>query len=605
MSCSHPQRSWLDNSEDFPKDQFTRLVIQAIQSLGYSSVAKQLEEQSGLCAMSEQVAEFCDCIFAGEWSRAAQLVSHLGLEDVQLMDKVKFLIYEQQYLETLEKGDVESALLCLRSQVTPLCSDMKRLQALTRLVMCKSLEDLRKQCAWSDTNGSQRRQQLLEEIQHYIPPWILLPPLRLQVLVQQALEAQKKQSFYPYCTPSQPNLLEDLKYCPEKVPHLVYATLQGHKDEVWFVSFSHSGRFLASLSKDRIVLIWRLDTLSEYSDQVVSHTAEQLVDAAKQQQRATPTPEEEHHTTTNGFAYHMNGEEEASNRERMDASSLSGGYLRGEQVVWLLNGHEDDITFLAWSPDDCYLATCSNDHTVLVWEVFSGRCKYKLSDHKETVSSCAWLSSGYRLITSGPDECIYEYDLESDQPTTPICCYKSKKTSDLAVTPDDSKIIAVAERHIQIFDRASQSEVACLSEIASITSLSLSKNGNYLLVNMSMRSASNYSDGEAEIHLWDLTKQKVVQQYRGQRQVHFVIRSTFGGQDELFVVSGSEDTSVYIWWRDSGDLVYRLDGHHATVSCVDWNPKDPFLFASASDDHSVILWSNRQRVDERTQQQTS
>ncbi|GJQ08520.1 hypothetical protein GpartN1_g311.t1 [Galdieria partita] len=587
----------LEDPDDLPKDQFTRLVIQAIQSLGYPSVAKQLEEQSGLCALDGQVAEFCDCIFSGEWSRAAQHVLHLGLEDAQALDQVRFLIYEQQYLETLEKGDLEGALHCLRSEVTPLCSDMKRLQRLTSLVMCKTSEDLRKQCAWNST-GISRRQQLLEEIQHYIPPSVLPPQRRLQVLVKQALESQKKQSLYPYCIPTQPNLLEDLKYCPERVPHLAYATLRGHKDEVWFVSFSHSGRYLASLSKDRIVLIWRLDCLDKYSDEQISFAAEQLIDSINQSRQVHST-EVLNSGHTNGLVHPTNGEQQPeSHVDRMDTLS-EGGYIQGERVVWLLNGHEDDITFLAWSPDDCYLATCSNDHTVLVWEVFSGICKWKLSDHKEIVSSCAWLSNSCRLITSGPDEYIYEYDLFGEHPTTPVCFYRSKKTADLAVTPDDSQIIAVAERYIQIFDRSTQLEVASLLEIASITSLCLSKDGHYLLVNMSMRSASHYSDGEAEIHLWDLRKKKIVQDYRGQRQINFVIRSTFGGQGEVFVVSGSEDSSVYIWFRDSGDLVYRLDGHHATVSCVDWNPQDPFLFASASDDHSIILWSNKERFEQR------
>lgn len=589
-SPSYHSSGWLADSEDLPKDQFTRLVIQAIQSLGYSSVAKQLEQQSGICALESQVAEFCECIFRGEWSRAAAHACHLGLEDDETLDKVKFLIYEQEYLETLEGGDVESALHCLRSQVTPLCSDMKRLQRLTSLIMCKDTEELRKQCAWNSV-GASRRQQLLEEIQQFIPPRILPPQRRLEALVRQALEAQKKQSFYPYCHPAEPSLLEDLQYSPERVPHLAYATLEGHKDEVWFVSFSHSGRYLASLSKNRLVLIWSLDGLNKYTDEQISLAAEHLVDSTMQY----TTREELNVEHTNGLGYSTtNGE---SNRMERTEASLLGGYVQGEQVVWLLNGHEGDITFLAWSPNDCYLATCGNDRTVLVWEVFSGCCRWKLCDHKDTVSSCAWLSNSCRLITGGPDEYIYEYDLFGEHPTTPICHYKSKKTTDLVVTPDDSKIIAVAERYIQIFDRNTQLEVATLSEVASITSLSLSKDGNYLLVNMSMR---NTLDGEAEIHLWDLRKQKVVQSYRGQRQVNFVIRSTFGGQGEVFVISGSEDASVYIWFRDSGELVYRLDsGHHATVSCVDWNPKDPFLFASASDDHSIILWSNQERIDQR------
>jgi hypothetical protein len=156
MSINGQQSCLSQESEEFPKDQFTRLVIQAIQSLGYSSVAKQLEEESGLCALVSQVAEFCDCIFSGDWFRAAQHVVYLGLEDAQALDKIRFLIYEQQYLETLESGDMEGALHCLRSQVTPLCSDMKRLQRLTSLVMCRSTEDMKKQCTWDGPFSSRR-----------------------------------------------------------------------------------------------------------------------------------------------------------------------------------------------------------------------------------------------------------------------------------------------------------------------------------------------------------------------------------------------------------------------------------------------------------------
>ena len=33
-----------------------------------------------------------------------------------------------------------------------------------------------------------------------------------------------------------------------------------------------------------------------------------------------------------------------------------------------LKGHEEAVSFLAWSPDDTMLLTCSNDNKVRLWD---------------------------------------------------------------------------------------------------------------------------------------------------------------------------------------------------------------------------------------------
>lgn len=47
--------------------------------------------------------------------------------------------------------------------------------------------------------------------------------------------------------------------------------------------------------------------------------------------------------------------------------------------------------------------------------------------------------------------------------------------------------------------------------------------------------------------MWDLTTKQLVQKFRGQKQGRFVIRSSFGGVGDTFVVSGSEGTLLFLY----------------------------------------------------------
>lgn len=44
----------------------------------------------------------------------------------------------------------------------------------------------------------------------------------------------------------------------DHLPRVTTAVLTQHDDEVWFVAFSHDGRFLATASKDCTAIVWRL-----------------------------------------------------------------------------------------------------------------------------------------------------------------------------------------------------------------------------------------------------------------------------------------------------------------------------------------------------------
>jgi len=124
-------------------------------------------------------------------------------------------------------------------------------------------------------------------------------------------------------------------------------------------------------------------------------------------------------------------------------------------------------------------------------------------------------------------------------------------------------------------------------EADAITSVELSSDGKNLLTSVSSH----------EIHLWDLNTKQLRQVYKGLKQARYVIRSSFGGYNENFVISGSEDSQIYIWHRKSGNLLFTLEGHSGTVNTVSWNKVHHNLFASCSDDHTAKIWTTSDELN--------
>jgi len=249
------------------------------------------------------------------------------------------------------------------------------------------------------------------------------------------------------------------------------------------------------------------------------------------------------------------------------------------KVFKVLTGHVAAISFVAWSPDNKMLLSCGNDNLVKLWDIQTGICTKTFSKHIEPVTAVSWLPDGKRFISGGIDKQIYLMDIEGNEIRSWTCA----RVNDLAVTKDGKRVVVICqEKKLRIYDLETTKTEESIQESDSPTSLELSSDSKQILVNISAH----------EIHAWDISTKRLVQKYRGQKQSRFVIRSCFGGANQAFVLSGSEDSQVYIWHRSNGLLLKVLQGHSGTVNTVCWNPADPSMFASCSDDHTIRIWTS-------------
>ncbi|KAI2621655.1 WD domain-containing protein [Hypoxylon sp. NC1633] len=247
-----------------------------------------------------------------------------------------------------------------------------------------------------------------------------------------------------------------------------------------------------------------------------------------------------------------------------------------------LKDHEQGVGNLAWSWDDSMLVTCCQDRHARLWDASTGALLQKLERCQEPVTSCVWAADNQTFVTGALDKTngLVQWDLSGDKMYDWNCPHR---VEDLAVSPDGHWLVASdSGTHIHVYNFMTRELEYEMDLQVRLTSISISQNSRHLLV--------NHNNGVAQ--LIDLALREPVQSYTGFTVENFVIRSSFGGADESFVVSGSEDGSINIWHKASAQLVEKLSGHVPGCNSISWSPANPCLFASCGDDGKIKIWSN-------------
>ncbi|CAH1128279.1 unnamed protein product [Ceutorhynchus assimilis] len=491
--------------------EIVRIIGQYLSSEGLNRTCDVLMNESG-CRLDHPAAtKFKIHVLDGDWTKAdhdlQELRPILGANN-NILD-MKFLLLEQKYLEYLEDGRVLDALHVLRNELTPLQHNTARVHQLSSYMMCSSIEELLQRTNWKG-KGKESRVELMQKLQNFLPPNVMLPPNRLRQLLEQAQELQSLRT----------KMQLNLKTFIQRQHRQLLKVLNDHCDEVWYCKFSPDGTKLATGSKDTNVIIWDVNA---------------------------------------------------------ETCTLS---LRK-----ILEGHNYGAAYISWNPDSKHLLACGPEESPEVWLWNLDTDKYlKVSQSPEdALTCCAWQKDGKKFVVGGIRGHFYQCDTEGNV----LDSWEGVRVNGLWYRNDGKTVLAADSHHrirAYVFEDLADQQI--LQEDHPIMTFTVDKNDRLALLNVATQG----------VHLWDLNDKNLVRRYQGVTQGHFTIHSTFGGCNQDFIASGSEDNQVYIWHIRNEQPIATLPGHSRTVNCVAWNPVYHNMLVSVSDDCTIRVWGPKEHV---------
>ena len=298
-------------------------------------------------------------------------------------------------------------------------------------------------------------------------------------------------------------------------PHrgVLSKTLIGHKDTVMNICFSPDGRYLASCSADKTIIIWDMRSMKPIHH-ISAHRAEvnavcfspdsaNLLSCGRDSKASLWDVKNGQRVYSSRIArgpiMHC---DYAKDTNKYFATGSEGGCVGIFEVnstgitKKILEGHRDIVFQVCFSPDRVQLASCGNDRKIVLWNRGTGRILAKLKDKYSRVLTCQF-------------------------------------------NPDGTLIAAVVDgERVRIWNAITH-EIVCVLEghhHAPIISCSFSPNGE-LVATVS---------GDKTYALWNPTEPHPLPVFHIKAHDNWIQTVAFS-PNGIFLATGSNDTKINLW----------------------------------------------------------
>ncbi len=382
--------------------------------------------------------------------------------------------------------------------------------------------------------------------------------------------------------------------------------LNGHVAPVRSVAFSPDGLWLASGSRDGIILVWDVKTRqiarqlslgSEIRTNALAFSPDSRIIAAGgtagqirlwDAQTGEPIGEPFAGQTEDiwSIAFAPGGKVLASGSadNTVQLWDVETGQLIGQPLV----GHTDLVYSVAFSPDGRVLASGGADNTVRLWDVQTGQSiGQPIEGHTNWVWSVAFSPDGRWLASGSADGTIVLWDVDTGEPVLPPLTGHTDWVRSVAFSPDGAILVSgSADGTVRLWDAMTgQPVIPPLTQHRdAVWSVSFSPDGYTI--------ASGGED--TRVIVWDIRVPDPLRQELGSH-LEPVLSVAFSPNGRIVasaggsLAGGGQDNAIRLWDVQTRSELAVLTGHSDTVSTIAFSP-DGRRLASASFDQTLVLW---------------
>jgi WD40 repeat protein len=270
-------------------------------------------------------------------------------------------------------------------------------------------------------------------------------------------------------------------------------------------------------------------------------------------------------------------------------------------------GHGNSVLSLAFSPDGQTLATTSSDRTVRLWDIATGRERFRIDGHVDAVMQAAFEPTGRFIVTLGANHARV-WDIAAGRQVAELRGHK-RPIQSVAFSADGRYVATGAWDHTVRIWRASDWRLHRVIRGPKFDSESVNSN-DFLYTTMRQSfmtfggmehlafspdgrriATAGYLDADAAARVWNVESGEQELVLSGHAQaIGFQFSTVSFSPDGAQILTAGADGTARLWSAHDGSELAVLKGQGATVSDAVFSP-DGNRVVTASQDGTIQLWS--------------